>query len=262
VAKIRGMKPDFWTDKNIVRLSPLARLLYIGTWNYAADCGHLEDEPVELKMRILPADNCDVDILLQELADNGRIIRKDGVITVPRLAEHQHIDKRYFKACDECKPRSDHTVKAPSRAPKPAVTTPGPRSDHTVTTRGPHDDGDGDGDGDGDRTAPRTTRSKLRRQLPADFAPSEQHQALAAERGINLAAEFAKFRDYWKGEGKPKADWDATLRNWLRNARPDPRASVPPRTILRVDQLEMPPDGLSPSEYNDWLTAQREKRQA
>ena len=68
--KGRHLKPQFFTDKNIVTLSPLARLLYQGLWCYAEDCGHLDDEPIELKMRILPVDNCDVDELLGELVGN------------------------------------------------------------------------------------------------------------------------------------------------------------------------------------------------
>jgi hypothetical protein len=224
--KIRGIKPDFWTDKNIVSLSPLARLLYVGMWNFAADCGHLEDEPIELKMRILPVDNCDIDELINELDKGGRITRQAGVIHVPHLAEHQRIDKRYFTACPACKngtspvpTQRDHDESDESQTPPPNVTTTGPPRAHTVTTSEPLVDGDGDGDGDseGDRRATRT-RKKPAKPLPPDFRPSQQHIDLANELGVDLRFEFAQFRDWWIGDGRPKADWDATLRNWIRKA--------------------------------------------
>jgi hypothetical protein len=95
-----------------------------------------------------------------------------------------------------------------------------------------------DGDGEGNTHG----RKKRARQLPDDFAPNEQHQRLAAELGLNLDFEFAKFRDYWIAEGKPKVDWDATLRNWLRNSR---NARQPSLSIVtpagQVDESALPP---------------------
>lgn len=35
MARIRTVKPEFWTDRRMVKLSPLARLLYISSWNFA-----------------------------------------------------------------------------------------------------------------------------------------------------------------------------------------------------------------------------------
>ena len=90
--KGRHLKPDFFTDKNIVQLSPLARLLYQGLWCHAFDCGHVEDEPIEFKMRILPADNCDVDDLLAERQEGERDAEEqDGAPSAaPEHAERTH----------------------------------------------------------------------------------------------------------------------------------------------------------------------------
>lgn len=35
---------------------------------------------------------------------------------------------------------------------------------------------------------------------------------------LNLEDELEAFRDYWVAKGEPKADWDAALRTWCRNA--------------------------------------------
>lgn len=42
---------------------------------------------------------------------------------------------------------------------------------------------------------------------------------MAAELSVDrsqLAGWHKSFVDYWVGEGKPKADWVATWRNWMR----------------------------------------------
>jgi len=263
MAKIRGLKPDFWTDKHIVRLSPLARLLYLGTWNYAADCGHLEDEPIELKMRILPADNCDVDELLSELASNGRITRADGVITIPRLAEHQHIDKRYFKACAACKAQGDHPVKPPSRAAKPDVTTPGPRSDHTVTTRGPHDEVNiTDGDSDGDMRSREVVHASADAERESDFAtfwdayPKKRSkgQAVKAYRAARkkttaeaILTGLRRQLPEWAGKDEQFIPYPAT---WLNGERWDDAASVTP---IRANANGAIDPALLPPVENSWM---------
>jgi len=33
--RIRSIKPEFWKSETVAALSPLARLLFIGLWNYA-----------------------------------------------------------------------------------------------------------------------------------------------------------------------------------------------------------------------------------
>jgi hypothetical protein len=61
-------------------------------------------------------------------------------------------------------------------------------------------------------------------RLPADWSPTPALIAAArAERpDIDLRVETAKFRDHWHakaGRDAVKLDWDATYRNWIRNAR-------------------------------------------
>jgi hypothetical protein len=102
MAKMRGFKPETWTDEKIVSVSPLARLLVLGMWNYACDNGHVDDSPVQMKMRILPADNCDPAALVVELINVGLLVRKDGYLKVPNLPKHQNIDRRYLVFCDHC----------------------------------------------------------------------------------------------------------------------------------------------------------------
>lgn len=75
MARIRSVHPGLWTDEAFVCVSPLARLLFIGIWNECDDMGSFEWSPLKLKMRILPADNADINELLSELAGNNCIVR-------------------------------------------------------------------------------------------------------------------------------------------------------------------------------------------
>lgn len=110
------------------------------------------------------------------------------------------------------------------------------------------------------------TPSKPRKrgtQIPQDWAPNEKHAAIADAEGVDLGREAIRFRDHFTANGKTHIDWDAAFRNWLRNdqyrPKPDPRAERP-RSLPTADQLEEPPDGLTPEEYRDWHAAQRAKR--
>lgn len=58
-------------------------------------------------------------------------------------------------------------------------------------------------------------------QIPDDWQPSDEHAKLAAERGVDLGEEADKFRDWCRANGATKKDWEATFRNWLRNAKPN-----------------------------------------
>ena len=55
--------------------------------------------------------------------------------------------------------------------------------------------------------------------IPNDWVPNEGHREIAAEEGVDLNAQVTLMRDWAKGNGATKLDWDATFRNWLRNAK-------------------------------------------
>jgi hypothetical protein len=63
----RVISPEFWTDPKVMDLSPVARLLFIGCWNFADDNGVLEASDKKIKAQVLPLDDVDVRGLLDEL---------------------------------------------------------------------------------------------------------------------------------------------------------------------------------------------------
>lgn len=54
-------------DEALAECQPLARLLYIGMLLQADDWGRLPNRPKFLKAIILPYDNVDIDVLIDEL---------------------------------------------------------------------------------------------------------------------------------------------------------------------------------------------------
>lgn len=53
MARIRTVKPEFWTDEKIVECSIPARLLFIGLFNFADDKGCLERSPKRIKIVVV-----------------------------------------------------------------------------------------------------------------------------------------------------------------------------------------------------------------
>lgn len=107
MARGRVIRPDFWTDENVLGLSAWARLFYVGLWNFAyCDKGHLPDESFGLKLKILPNDPVDHKEIMGELLDSGRVERVDiagtSFLVMPSFEKHQTEDKRWKSRCPAC----------------------------------------------------------------------------------------------------------------------------------------------------------------
>lgn len=108
MARMRYIKPEFWTDSKVVSLSRDARLLFIGMWNFAVcDAGHLPDDALALKLKVLPADPVDAEKLIDEIVTSGMVTRgvtPDGraYLHVIHLIDHQKTDSRWASRCPYC----------------------------------------------------------------------------------------------------------------------------------------------------------------
>lgn len=105
MARIRSIKPEFWDDEHIASLPMPCRLFYIGCWTFADDQGVFNANPSFLKSRIFPYDDdlkvSDVKTWLKKLEECEMIIpfshKRDAYYLIRSFADHQVIDKRYFK---------------------------------------------------------------------------------------------------------------------------------------------------------------------
>lgn len=95
MARIRTIKPEFFTSEDVVALSPLARLLFIACWCEADKEGRMPWKPKTLKMRYLPADDCDIESLCAELVSGGLVrLYGEGLAFIPAFTMHQHVNPR------------------------------------------------------------------------------------------------------------------------------------------------------------------------
>lgn len=97
VARIRTIKPEFWSDERVAECSPSARLLFVGTWNYADDRGNLPRGARQLKAQIFPYDSFECEPLILELITHQLLIEYtvDGTkyLHIKNFLKHQKIDK-------------------------------------------------------------------------------------------------------------------------------------------------------------------------
>lgn len=102
MARIRTIKPEFWTSEQIMECSRDARLLFIGIWNFADDDGRFAVSLKRLKAQILPSDDdatsANIRRWLDELSTNGLILiypaRNSEQIAQITGWHHQKIDRR------------------------------------------------------------------------------------------------------------------------------------------------------------------------
>lgn len=95
MARIRTVKPEFFTSEDIISLSPFARLLYIGMWCEADREGRFAWKPNTLKLRYLPADNIEIYSLCDEIVAAGLVVTYgDGLAFIPSFSKHQSINPR------------------------------------------------------------------------------------------------------------------------------------------------------------------------
>src|SRR5579875_2907683 len=73
--RARIIKPGFFKNEELAEIGPTGMLLFAGLWTLADREGRLEDRPKRIKIEVLPYFDCDVNSLLNELAQRGFIDR-------------------------------------------------------------------------------------------------------------------------------------------------------------------------------------------
>lgn len=76
MARKRTIKPNFFEDETMSKLSPWARLLYIGMWCHMDGNGVIEALPKLIKSKVFPLEEhsvSDVEKWLEELLSSGRL---------------------------------------------------------------------------------------------------------------------------------------------------------------------------------------------
>lgn len=99
MARIRSIKPSFFTSDDVSALPLRARLTWIGLWTQCDDAGRTKDHARLIKAAIWPLDNvslADIEEDLNTLYSQGRIVRYEvdnqRFLEIVNWHDHQKID--------------------------------------------------------------------------------------------------------------------------------------------------------------------------
>jgi hypothetical protein len=186
MARIRSVKPEFWLDPTLTRLSRDARMLYIALWNMADEHGRLLGDARVIKGQVFPYDDdltpSRINELIGELIAGSKAVRYEiddaPYVYLPNLSKHQRLEPE----------------KVPSRLPAP----PAQASDlHTPA----HPD-------ESARRADESARDADELSL-LQVAGSREHVAGKRGAGSNAAHAARVFDEFWqtypRKVGKAKA---------------------------------------------------------
>jgi len=240
MARARNIKPSFFQNEELGELAPLERLAFIGMWTIADFKGCIEFRPKRLKVQILPYDECDFELIANNL-EKSRFISTYSVqgqryIKIINFEKHQNPHKNERESGSEIPDISfrddlinknndleniennrdkNGTARADSLLLNPSTLIPdslNPLTDSLIPDVG------------AENSAP----TKNGTRLPADWLlPKSWGDWALAERPefnedqIRKIAEL--FKDHWIANANQakakKSDWEATWRNWVRNQK-------------------------------------------
>lgn len=127
MARIRTVKPDFWTDAKVGECSVSARLLLIASLNFADDYGGLDRSAKQLKAQAFPYDNIDCEPLVQELLRNGLFVEYE---VAGRMYLHIKGFRKHQKVENPAKPRIP--LYETTEKPQQTITESSPRPPRVV----------------------------------------------------------------------------------------------------------------------------------
>lgn len=240
MSRIRTVKPEFWTSEQVMECSPLARLAFIGMWNFCDDNGVHPASCKTLKAEVFPGDDltaADVQTLVNELLQQRLLVefhaesRRWWFVT----GWHHQLINRPSKSRYPLPPRPAPLPKAagpdadqdqPETTATHGALTENTVNPHGVLTERSLLEGKGkegnetgkEGERKGTDTAPARHARAPKTPLPADLAITPELQAWAEQHGYgDLAAYLDHFRDKATAKGYQYADWDAAFRNAVRD---------------------------------------------
>lgn len=137
MARIRTIKPETWTSEQVMNLTPLARLAFIGLWNFCDDGGNHPASARTLKAEVFPSDDIaatEVEALVAEMLGQTLLTAYEASgKTFWHVTgwHHQRIDKPSFKH----PPFPAESATARCALSDEPATTPGALGEHSSNDR-------------------------------------------------------------------------------------------------------------------------------
>jgi hypothetical protein len=118
MARARNIKPSFFQNEELGELNPIDRLAFIGMWTIADFKGCIELRPKRLKVQLLPYDECDFELITNNLEQSGFIstysVLGQRYIKIINFEKHQNPHKNERESGSEIPDinlRDDFTIK-------------------------------------------------------------------------------------------------------------------------------------------------------
>lgn len=124
--RIRQIKPSFWLNEDLAKLSHLARLTWVGLWAIADRAGRMEARPQRIRGQLFPYEpEIQIDEILSELQTGGFLVRyeNDGAwyFEIPNFTKHQRFSGQEAKNDSTLPgPKESGSVPASKEEAKPA----------------------------------------------------------------------------------------------------------------------------------------------
>lgn len=246
--RIRTIKPEFWTNPQVVHCPFAARLLFIGTWNFADDHGNLPRDAEKLKLQVFPGDDVDVGALIDALIAQGLLIEysvsDQCYLHIPTFRKHQVINRPSRPLFPL--PDKDSIEAAQDKKNVHSLSTPERLTEHSSL--------EGSREGSKEQgSKPKTTGTKGRtrhnpraraytRETPApdDLAPTDRGDRTADARGADRKQHDPTLAELPPGEVTIKpAMLSAAMRRHSISASPsDPRVIAAARNGITPGTVE------------------------
>jgi hypothetical protein len=203
MARIRTIKPEFFTSEDVVALKPLTRLLFIALWCEADREGRMEWRPGTMRLRYFPGDDVDIDAMAGEMTARNMLviyeIDEKRYAELPAFPRHQIVNNR----------------EATSRIP-PRVDNATPTREHATPTR--------------EHATPTREHATATPLVGREGKEGKEH---ASRRDTSVDDE--RFADFWQAYPKKKAKSEAQ-KAWTK-LKPDDRLSALIIEAVRRDTL-------------------------
>jgi hypothetical protein len=204
MARIRTIKPEFFTSADICDLEPVSRLFYISLWCEADREGLLEWKPKTFKLRYFPADDkADFERAVSQLLNSDliNIYEIDGksYCEIPTFKEHQVINNRESESIIPKKEQKSEETKENVDASKEEFTR-----ESGVKAEGRKEGKEGKG-------KERNTRSTRKTNLPPDFEITQQMKDFYQSKNYPMPIDNAteQWLIYIRSSGAKYVDWYA-----------------------------------------------------
>lgn len=87
--RARNIKPDFFTDEKLIKLSYAERLFFVGLWCFADKEGFFEIKLHEMKLKLFPEQKIDIKNMLKNLEKQKIVKLHDRHGYLPNFEKHQ-----------------------------------------------------------------------------------------------------------------------------------------------------------------------------